>query len=161
MSAVADRRIVTYSRGMKQRIGLAQTLVANPRLIVLDEPTANLDPQGAAAVCDIIRRIRARGGTVLLSSHQLNHIENICDRVAFLNRGHLVTWGAMDELAPQCPDGALVVESLPKSCLPELRIWLEERGARIHEGPISSRSRLERVFMAAVSSDPPDGAAIP
>ena len=161
MSGAAGRRVGTYSRGMKQRIGLAQALVTNPGLVILDEPTANLDPEGAAAVCGAIRRVRARGGTVLLSSHQLNHIEDLCDRVAFLNRGRLVMWAAMDEFAPQRMDGGLLVESLPKACRPELRIWLEDRGARMEEVPIPQRSRLERVFMAAAGCAPPDEREIP
>jgi len=161
MSGAAGRRVGTYSRGMKQRIGLAQALVTNPRLVILDEPTANLDPEGAAAVCGVIRRVRARGGTVLLSSHQLNHIEDLCDRVAFLNRGRLVMWAAMDEFTPQRMDGALLVESLPNACRPELRIWLEDRGARMEGGPIPQRSRLEQVFMAAAGCAPPDEREIP
>ena len=161
MSGAAGRRVGSYSRGMKQRIGLAQALVTNPRLVILDEPTANLDPEGAAAVCGVIRRVRTRGGTVLLSSHQLNYIEDLCDRVAFLNRGRLVMWGALNDLTPQRSDDALLVESLPKACWPELGIWLERRGARMDDGPIPRRSRLERVFMVAARCARPDEAEIP
>jgi ABC-2 type transport system ATP-binding protein len=159
MSGASGRRVGTYSRGMKQRIGLAQTLVTDPRLVILDEPTANLDPEGAAAVCEVIRRVRARGGTVLLSSHQLNHIENLCDRVAFLNRGRIVLWGTVNELVPERANGALLVESLPEACRPELRLWLSDRGARLQEGFIPHQGRLERMFFAAAGCAPTDGPA--
>jgi len=160
MGGAAGRRVGTYSRGMKQRIGLAQALVTNPRLLVLDEPTANMDPEGAEAVCDVIRRIRARGGTVLISSHQLYQIEDLCDRVAFLSRGRLALWGTVGELVPRRPGDALLVESLPDACRPELRLWLEDRGARLSEGPIPTRGRLERVFTTMARCVQPDEGAI-
>ena len=161
MSGAAGRRVGTYSRGMKQRIGLAQALVTDPRLVILDEPTANLDPEGAAAVCETIRRVRNRGGTVLLSSHQLTHLDDLCDRVAILNCGRVVRWGTVDELAPRGLDGALRVERLPAGCQVELRGWLEDRGACIQEDPVPRRDRLERVFLAATRSVSPDQAAAP
>ena len=161
MGGAAGRRVGVYSRGMKQRIGLAQALVTNPRLVILDEPTANLDPEAAVAVCDIIRRIRATGRTVLLSSHQLNHVADLCDRVAILNRGRLVMWGTVNELAPQRFDDDLLVESLPEVHRPELRLWLEGHGARLHEGFVPRRSRLEEAFVAAAKGAPPDEETIP
>jgi ABC-2 type transport system ATP-binding protein len=160
MSGAAGRRIGAYSRGMKQRIGLAQTLVTNPRLVILDEPTANLDPEASVAVCDIIRRIRDNGGTVLLTSHQLNYLDDLCDRVAILSRGRLVRWGRMDELAPRPFGDVLLVESLPAARRPELRLWLQSHGACLHENPGFLRGRLERVVLAAGSA-PPDREAAP
>jgi ABC-2 type transport system ATP-binding protein len=84
------RRLKTYSRGMVQRIGLAQALLGEPALVFLDEPTSGLDPAGVALVRDSILGLRQRGATVLLNSHQLPEVERVCDRVAFIERGRVV-----------------------------------------------------------------------
>ncbi len=150
MEAVSGRRVGTYSRGMKQRIGLAQALVAEPRLVILDEPTANLDPEGVADVCEVVRRIRSGGGTILLSSHQLEQIEGLCTRVVLLRRGRLVASGTMDELVQPFAEEALVVEALSEADRPELQAWLAGRGARLLASPAPRRSGLERAYLAAV-----------
>ena len=92
MTEAANRRVGTYSKGMLQRIGLAQALVHDPQLVILDEPTAGVDPLGSAAIADIIRELKRRGKTVLLSSHLLAQIEGLCDH-AILHRGKLVRAG--------------------------------------------------------------------
>jgi ABC-2 type transport system ATP-binding protein len=84
------RRLRTYSRGMLQRIGLAQALVGRPAIVFLDEPTSGLDPAGVAIVRRCIVRLRAQGATVLLNSHQLPEVERVCDRVAFIESGRVV-----------------------------------------------------------------------
>jgi ABC-2 type transport system ATP-binding protein len=149
LGTASARRVGTYSRGMKQRIGLAQALVTSPRLVILDEPTANLDPEGASDIGEIIRGIRARGGTVLLSSHQLDQIEDLCTRVVLLNRGRLVASGTIDELLQSHRENTLVVESLPEADESELRVWLANRGARLRSAPFARRGGLERVYLAA------------
>ncbi|HZL45068.1 MAG TPA: ABC transporter ATP-binding protein [Opitutaceae bacterium] len=161
MAGAAGRRVGTYSRGMKQRIGLAQALVANPRLVILDEPTANLDPEGAMEIGEIIRRIRARGGTVLLSSHQLEQIEDLCTRVAFLNRGRLVASGTVKELTQPYRENTLVVMALPEADQSALRAWLADRGARLQAGPMARRNGLEQAYLAAVRNSRPDEARFP
>ena len=85
LSEAGDRRVGTYSKGMLQRIGLAQALVHDPRLLILDEPTAGVDPVGSAAITELILGLKARGKTVLITSHLLGQIEDICDRVAILD----------------------------------------------------------------------------
>jgi ABC-2 type transport system ATP-binding protein len=95
LNEAADRRVGTYSKGMLQRIGLAQALVHNPRLLILDEPTAGVDPVGTAEISALILRLRAQGKTVLITSHLLGQIEEICDRVAILNHGRLLLEGAV------------------------------------------------------------------
>ena len=77
MTEAADRRVGTYSKGMLQRIGLAQSLVHDPQLVILDEPTAGVDPLGSAAIAEIVRELKRRGKTVLLSSHLLAQIEGL------------------------------------------------------------------------------------
>ena len=86
-------RLATFSKGMLQRVGLAQALLANPPLVVLDEPTSALDPIGRRDVRDIIRDLRAAGTTVFLNSHLLSEVEQVCDRVAIINRGQIVAAG--------------------------------------------------------------------
>ena len=112
MTEAAHRRVGTYSKGMLQRIGLAQALVHDPRLVILDEPTAGVDPLGSAAIGEIIRELKRRGKTVLLCSHLLAQIEGLCDRVAILHRGKLVREGRVDDLVQEKDAQSLVVEGL-------------------------------------------------
>jgi ABC-2 type transport system ATP-binding protein len=102
--AIADlgdaihRRYKTYSNGMKQRLGLAQALLGQPDLLVLDEPTSGLDPQQMREIRDVVRRAGESGVTVLLSSHLLSEVEQVCDHAAVMNRGRLVSAGTVNEL---------------------------------------------------------------
>jgi len=101
MSYAADRRIGTYSRGMMQRIGLAQALVNDPDLVILDEPTGGLDPLGRMDVRNIITSLRDRGKTVFFSSHELSEVERVCDQVILLVAGSIVAKGPVAELVPE------------------------------------------------------------
>ena len=94
----ADRRIGTYSRGMLQRIGLAQALVNDPDLVILDEPTGGLDPLGRMEVRKIIADLRARGKTVFFSSHELSEVELVCDHIALMVSGRVVAEGKAADL---------------------------------------------------------------
>ena len=98
LADAADRRIGTYSRGMMQRICLAQALINDPDLVILDEPTGGLDPFGRMAVREVITGLRNRGKTVFFSSHELSEVEMVCDRIAVLARGRIVAEGAASEL---------------------------------------------------------------
>jgi len=95
------RLIKTYSKGMQQRIGLAQALINNPDLLILDEPTSGLDPLGRMKVRGIIQRLKDQGKTVFFSSHELGEVETVCDRVAILHQGELKVEGRVDDLARQ------------------------------------------------------------
>ena len=95
------RLIKTYSKGMQQRVGLAQALINNPDLLILDEPTSGLDPLGRMKVRQIIQRLKEEGKTVFFSSHELGEVETICDRVAILHQGELKVEGSVDELVHQ------------------------------------------------------------
>ncbi len=94
-------KIRKYSKGMMQRIGIAQALVNDPQLIILDEPTDGVDPLGRKEIRDLLGRLRDAGKTVFLNSHLLSEVELICDRVAILNKGHLVRLGTVRELTTQ------------------------------------------------------------
>jgi len=98
LERAADLRLRKYSKGMLQRLGLAQALVNDPQLLILDEPQSGLDPAGRKQVRDLILQLRAEGRTVLFSSHILADAEMICDRVGIMNRGRLVAAGRLDEL---------------------------------------------------------------
>ena len=149
LTEAADRLVGTYSKGMLQRIGLAQALVHDPRLVILDEPTSGVDPVGAAAISELILQLKAQGKTVLITSHLLTQIEEICDRVAILDRGRLILEGAVCDLVGRAERQALIVEKLSPSELQELRGWLGLRG-RTLEAVTAPRARLDQIFLERV-----------
>ena len=106
----AHHKFKTYSTGMKQRLGVAAALLKDPELLILDEPTSGLDPQGTVDMRALIRGIAKEGRTVLLSSHLLNEVEQICNRVGVVVKGHLVAEGTIDELRGQ---RGLVISAFP------------------------------------------------
>ena len=144
----ADRRVETYSKGMLQRVGLAQVLVHEPELVILDEPTAGLDPDGVEAVSGLILNLKAEGKTVLITSHLLAQIEEVCDRIAILDRGRLIVESAVSDLVAGDHRQMLVLNRLPAGELDELRAWLRARGHTIESvGP--PPARLDEVFREA------------
>ena len=98
LDAARKRPIKTYSKGMQQRVGLAQALINDPDLLILDEPTSGLDPIGRMKVREIIQRLKQTGKTVFFSSHELGEVETVCDRVAILHQGELKAIGRVSEL---------------------------------------------------------------
>jgi ABC-2 type transport system ATP-binding protein len=105
-------RIHAYSKGMTQRIGLAQAIIHDPDLVLLDEPTSALDPVGRREVRDLIRGLRARGMTVFLNSHLLSEVEMVCDRVAIVDRGRVVRSGQLAELLGGLPELRVTVDRI-------------------------------------------------
>jgi len=106
LSEVADRRVATFSRGMRQRLGVAEVLLKQPQLIILDEPTQGLDPEAAREFLEIVRRLKAEDITILLASHLLHQVQAVCDRVGLFQRGRMVLEGTVKELAQQVLGGA-------------------------------------------------------
>ncbi len=98
LDAARKRPIKTYSKGMQQRVGLAQALINDPDLLILDEPTSGLDPLGRMKVREIIQRLKNEGKTVFFSSHELGEVETVCDRVAIINQGELKVEGRVADL---------------------------------------------------------------
>ena len=98
LGSAVDRKFKTYSQGMRQRLGVAQSLLGTPDLLVLDEPTNGLDPQQMREIRNVIGRVAASGTTVLVSSHLLTEVEQICDRAAVMNKGRLIATGPVSEL---------------------------------------------------------------
>ncbi len=103
---VGDRLVSTFSRGMRQRLGLADVLLKRPQVAILDEPTMGLDPAAAHEFLEMIRGLKAEGLTVLLSSHQLDQVQAVCDRVGLFSRGRLVLEGTVEALSRQVIGGA-------------------------------------------------------
>ena len=116
-----DRRLGGYSKGMLQRIGLAQALIQDPRLLVLDEPTAGVDPQGSAEIRDLIVGCKERGITVLLCSHLLGQVQEICDRIGILDRGVLVREGKLDDLISIEDQSEVIFRDAPPALLADIQ----------------------------------------
>ena len=108
-----DRKYKTYSHGMRQRLGLAQALLGSPDLLVLDEPTDGLDPQQMRQTREVLRRVAGGGTTVLVSSHLLSEVEQVCDHVAVMDKGRLVTTGAVSDLLSATTAVYLEVDDVP------------------------------------------------
>jgi ABC-2 type transport system ATP-binding protein len=110
LADVADKRVGTFSRGMRQRLGLAEILMKDAQIAVLDEPTSGLDPQATIELLDIIRNLKHHDVSVLLSSHLLERVQSVCDRVALFNEGNIVLVGTVPELGRQVLGGGFRVE---------------------------------------------------
>ena len=113
MEKSADRKVREYSKGMQQRIGLAQALAHDPEIVFLDEPTDGVDPVGRAAIRGIVEDLKRRGVTVFINSHLLMEVELVCDRVAILSKGKLVREGTVDELTPRTGKVRFVLRDPP------------------------------------------------
>jgi len=124
-------KIGKYSRGMVQRLGIAQALIGDPKLLILDEPTSGLDPAGRKEVRDLIVSLRAAGNTIFLSSHILSEIEQVCDRAIIVDRGKLVRAGTMEELLTPSGRVEILVNQLSPEMESEVMAWsgAVERGA--------------------------------
>ena len=142
------RRLGVYSKGMLQRIGLAQALIQEPALLVLDEPTAGVDPAGAREIRDLILDLKGRGITVLLSSHLLGQVQEICDRVGILANGLLVREGALSELLGVENQTQLILENASAELVEEIDALATKSGARLVERG-RPRTSLERLFLEA------------
>ena len=112
---VRERRVSAFSRGMRQRLGLAEVLLKRPKVAILDEPTLGLDPEAAREFLDLIKGLKAEGITVLLSSHLLHQVQEICDRVGLFHKGRLALLGRVEELAARVLGGGyeILVEASP------------------------------------------------
>lgn len=149
MTEAAHRPVGTYSKGMLQRIGLAQALVHDPRLVILDEPTAGVDPIGSAAIAEIIRELRRRGKTILICSHLLAQVEGLCDRVAILHRGKLIRRGRIEDLVEEKNTKSLVVQDLSEEGRTAVEREIERQGGKLCriENP---RLSLDSLFIREV-----------
>ena len=133
---------------MLQRIGLAQALINDPKLVVLDEPTAGVDPEGSRQIRDLIGALKHRGVTVLLSSHLLSHVQETCDRVGILSRGVLVREGRLKELIAIEDRSEFVLENASELLVRKIEELVTLSNARIVERRRSTIT-LEELFLEA------------
>src|SRR5438309_11906778 len=152
LSKARNRRLGTYSKGMLQRIGLAQALIHDPRLVVLDEPTAGVDPAGSREIRDLILDLRRRGITVLLSSHLLAQAQEICDHVGILANGVLVREGRLEELIAIENRTELVLENASDALVDRINALATSSNAKLIARRRSTTT-LERLFLDATSED--------
>jgi len=147
-----DRRLGTYSKGMLQRIGLAQALIYDPRLVVLDEPTAGVDPAGSREIRDLIMDLKHRGITVLLSSHLLAQAQEICDRIGILADGVLVREGRLQDLIAIENQTELVIADASDELVHEIQSCIDRSNAKLLERR-KSTTTLERLFLESTGGD--------
>src|ERR1700693_940067 len=150
LSKARNRRLGTYSKGMLQRIGLAQALIHDPRLVVLDEPTAGVDPAGSRDIRDLILDLKRRGITVLLSSQLLAQAQEICDRVGILADGVLVREGHLQELIAIENQTELVIADASDKLVNEIESFISRSDAKLIERR-KSTTTLERLFLEATA----------
>jgi len=144
------RQLKEYSKGMTRRIGLAQALINDPELIVLDEPTTGLDPIGSRQMKDLILRLRDQGKTVLMCSHLLADVQDVCDRIAILHQGELKELGRVDSLLKVQNVTQIRAEGLSPECESDIRAVIERHHGKLvsMENPTTT---LEELFLNIVS----------
>jgi ABC-2 type transport system ATP-binding protein len=152
LNKARDRRLGTYSKGMLQRIGLAQALIQDPRLVVLDEPTAGVDPAGSREIRDLIMDLKRRGITVLLSSHLLAQAQEICDRIGILADGVLVREGRLEELIAIENQTELVIADASDDFVHEIESFISRSNAKLLERR-KSTTTLERLFLESTGGN--------
>ncbi len=149
LEAVQHRPVGEYSKGMQRRIGLAQSLINDPQLLILDEPTSGMDPVGARQIKDLIATLAARGKTVLLCSHLLSDVEDLCDRVAIMYGGRVRSEGTCEELLEQEHATLLETSELPDAVLEEVRTVLRRHDLAVVNVQ-RPRRKLESLFLEIV-----------
>jgi ABC-2 type transport system ATP-binding protein len=158
LDEAADRRVEGMSKGMQQRLGIAQALVGEPRVLLLDEPTSALDPVGRRIVRELLESLRDRGTSVLLNSHLLSEVELVCDRVAILRGGEVVAAGAPHDLASprgielETDKGTRLVEGATREDAPRLVAEAVATGRQVY-GVRVLASTLEEVYLEVVGGE--------
>jgi ABC-2 type transport system ATP-binding protein len=155
LEGARDRRLGGYSKGMLQRIGLAQALVQEPRLVILDEPTAGVDPLGSRQIRDLILKLRERGITVFLCSHLLEQVQEVCDRVGIIFRGKMVREGRLEDLIAIEDQSEIVLRDAPLELLEKIKALVESTPGASVVKTGKPRTTLERLFLREISEDAP------
>ena len=148
----AHRRVGGYSKGMLQRLGLAQALIHEPRLVILDEPTAGVDPAGSRKIRDLILSFREQGITVLVTSHLLEQMQEVCDRVGIMSHGRMVKEGRLDDLIAVENQTELVIENADPELLQQIQALIASSGSStrlLRSG--HPRTTLERLFLESTA----------
>jgi ABC-2 type transport system ATP-binding protein len=150
LKAVANRAVGTYSKGMARRIGLAQALINDPDLLILDEPTTGLDPIGTRQIKDLIIKLAERGKTILLCSHLLADVEDVCDRIAILYGGRIQSEGQVAELLRQTNKRQILTDELSETTVSKIKQLIRQEGA--HFEITSPLDKLESFFIRTVTA---------
>jgi ABC-2 type transport system ATP-binding protein len=146
------RPLRTYSKGMLQRAGLAGALVGDPEILMLDEPTAGVDPAGSREIRDLILELKKRGKTVIFSSHLLEQVEDVAERVIILHRGKKLREGRLEDLLSKKNEWQIRVQGLEEAGRRDLRGWLEKKGVQIM-AESAPRERLEDYFLRSLPEE--------
>jgi ABC-2 type transport system ATP-binding protein len=157
LDRVANRPVGEFSKGMQRRIGLAQALINDPELLILDEPTTGMDPIGTRQIKDLILDLRDRGKTIVLSSHLLADVEDVTDRVVIMFGGRIRKAGTVDDLLIQQSRTTLHSQSLDQQTIDEIERVLERHGHHI-EAVEHPRQKLEQLFLQIVHEAQAEGA---
>jgi ABC-2 type transport system ATP-binding protein len=155
-----DRRLSTYSKGMARRIGLAQALIGNPELVVLDEPTSGLDPVGNREVKDLLREVADTGTTILLTSHILSDVGDVCDEIAILHRGRCILSGDVKQLLADTEREVWETDRAGTDSRTRIEAALREEGLALH-GTRPPETSMERLFLEALDRDKQDAGGDP
>jgi ABC-2 type transport system ATP-binding protein len=147
----AKDRVGGYSHGMRQRLGIAASLLRQPRLLLLDEPTTGLDPAGMRDMRDLVRRLAGEGITILLSSHLLNEVEDLCNRVAIIRKGSIVYEGPLQELLATAATGYRLRATDPERARMVLLAQTGVDGVSLGEGQLRFKADEEAVARAAIA----------
>ena len=151
LTDASHRRIGVYSKGMLQRIGLAQALIQRPRLVILDEPTAGVDPIGSREIRDLIFKLREQGLTVFLCSHLLEQVQEVCDHVGIIFRGKMVKEGRLEDLIAIEDQTELILKDADPALVAEIEALIarDSKAKLIRSG--RPRTTLERLFLRETS----------
>lgn len=150
-----DRRIGGYSKGMLQRIGLAQALIQEPRLVILDEPTAGVDPVGSRQIRDLILKLRDRGITVFLCSHLLEQVQEVCDHVGIIFQGRMIREGRLEELISIEDQTDIVLRDATPELLEKITALVESTPGTAIVRTGKPRTTLERLFLREIREEEP------
>lgn len=153
LTHAAGRRVNGFSKGMQRRLGVASVLLGDPQVFILDEPTSGLDPLGAVEMKALIAELRAKGKAVLISSHLLGELENVCDRVAFLSGGKLLCEGSLEELLRDKTTHELRVSPPDAAAVAELEATARRLGLNVVSSRAPMRS-LEAFYLSVLGKGP-------
>jgi ABC-2 type transport system ATP-binding protein len=147
LEGARDRRLGGYSKGMLQRIGLAQALVQEPRLVILDEPTAGVDPIGSRQIRDLILKLRERGITVFLCSHLLEQVQEVCDHVGIIFRGKMVKEGRLEDLIAIEDQTEIILKDASPELISQIKALVGSSAGASLVRTGKPRTTLERLFL--------------
>ncbi|HSJ02718.1 MAG: ABC transporter ATP-binding protein [Verrucomicrobium sp.] len=152
LSHAAERRVGGYSKGMLQRVGLGQALIHEPRLLILDEPTAGVDPVGSRRIRDLILEFKQRGITIVVTSHLLEQMQEVCDRVGIMSNGRMVSEGRLEDLISVENQTELILEDASPELLAKIQALVQESQGKsriVTQG--KPRTTLEKLFLQSTT----------